>query len=64
MNIGQFLVDFGSNFLMHFSFVSLVVIRLVVYLFIVLNVSNSCTNFCPVQLTKLDLHVSLFCSLK
>jgi hypothetical protein len=51
MNIGQFLVDFGSNFLMHFSFVSLVVVILVVYLFLVLDVSNSCTNFCPVELT-------------
>jgi hypothetical protein len=35
---------------MHYSFVSLVVISLVFYLFLVLESFESYTNFCPIQL--------------
>jgi hypothetical protein len=48
MIIGHLFDDFGSNFLMHFSFISLVVFSLVVCLFHVIELFDSYTNLYPV----------------
>jgi hypothetical protein len=37
-----------SNILMHSSLVYFIVINLIVYLFLMLDVSNSCIRFCPI----------------
>jgi hypothetical protein len=39
---------FYSDILMHSSLVSFIVFSLVVCLFLMLDVSNSCNHFCPI----------------
>jgi hypothetical protein len=46
---------FYSNILMHSTLVSFIVFSLVVCLFLMFDVSNSCTHCCLVQLTQMDL---------
>jgi hypothetical protein len=47
-NLGHWLIVFGSKFLMHSSFISLVVFSLFNCLFHVLGLFKSCTNLCLV----------------